>query len=253
MLRNDRIFCFEALDVTDPLFHAAERLYVATQHPDERIPWGWIARSLKGRVGWRPGMWGNHLLIAMPEEHATNPDELAGFAYGAHLPAYGGYISYLGVAEAYRRRGVGTRLFNQMFKLLAADAGAIDEPLPFVMWESKRPTAHAPEADWKLWEARLKLFDRTGALWVDGLELHTPNYSDSSDQPVPLQLFVKPIDTPATKFTGEMLTGIATGLLDRVYRMQPEEVANSTHHRHEPQLRPCKEANRKSERQLVGV
>lgn len=253
MLRNDRIFCFEPFEVTDPLVQAAERLYVVTQHPDERIPWGWIARSLKGRVGWRPGKSGNHLLVAMPEEHAANPDQLAGFAYGTHLPGYGGYVNYLGVAEAYRRRGVGTRLFDQMLKLLAADAGAIDEPLPFAMWESKKPTAHAPDTDWKLWDARLKLFDRAGALWVDGLELLTPNYSESGDQPVPLQLFVKPIDTHMNSFTAEKLIAIATGLLERVYRMQPSEVTASINMRTEPRLRPCKDAARKAERKLAGV
>src|SRR6187455_736616 len=113
MVRNDRIFCFEPNDVIDPLVRAAEQLYVETQHPDERIPWGWIARSLKGRVGWRPGSPGKHLLVATPGENAA---ALAGFAYGTHLPGYGGYLSYLGVSERYRKRGVGTRLMSQTFK-----------------------------------------------------------------------------------------------------------------------------------------
>ena len=103
MLRNDRIFCLEAFDVDDPLVRAAERLYLTTQHPAERIPWGWIAKSLKGRAARRPNAAGSHLLTAMPEEHVESAEHLAGFAYGSHVPGYGGYLSYLGVAQADRK------------------------------------------------------------------------------------------------------------------------------------------------------
>jgi GNAT superfamily N-acetyltransferase len=195
MLRNDRVFCFEPFDVTDPLVRAAEQLYEATQQPDERIPWGWIARSVKGRVQWRPGQAGRHLLLAMPEERMDDPTALAGFAFGTHIPGYGGYISYIGVADQYRKRGVGTRLFEQMFKLLAADAGAADEPLPFIVWESHKPELHGSEADWKLWEARTRLFQRVGGQWLDGLPLYTPNYDDDEGDPVKLELFVKLTDS----------------------------------------------------------
>ncbi len=253
MSRNDRIFCFETLDVTDPLVRAAAQLYDATQHPDERIPWGWIARSIKGRVGWRPGSWGKHLLVAMPEDKATDPDSLAGFAYGTHLPGYGGYVCYVGVDERFRKRGVGTRLFDQMFKVLAADAGAADEPLQFAIWESHKPSLDAPEADWKLWEARIKLFDRVGGLWIDGLELQTPNYGDEDAPPVTLQLFVKPIDSPASSFDGEKLKALAAGLLEQVYRLQPDDPrydatlpAGCS-----PRLRPAREAGRR--RALLAV
>ena len=251
MLRSDRIFCLEAFDVDDPLVRAAERLYTSTQHPAERIPWGWIARSLKGRAARRPGAAGSHLLTALPEEHAQDATRLAGFAYGSHVPGYGGYLSYLGVAPGYRRRGVGTRLMEQMAKVLDADAGALDEPLPFVVWESKRPAADDPEADWRLWEARVKLFDRAGGLWLDGLDLFTPNYgpADGGDEgePVVLQLFVKPVDRAAVGFTPDYLCGIAAGLLERIYRMRPGDplhartMASAT-----PRLRPAIEAGRRS-------
>lgn len=240
MTRNDRIYCFEPHDVTDPLVRAAERLYLDTQHPDERIPWGWIARSLKGRVGWRPETPGRHLLVATPGENSA---ALAGFAYGTHLPGYGGYVSYLGVAEPFRKRGVGTRLFGQMFKLLAADAGAIDEPLPFVVWESRRPGADAPEADWKLWEARVRLFDKVGGQWIDGLELLTPNYADEDAEPVPLQLFVK----PGERFDAGMLRGVAAGLLERVYRAGPgDPLYDATLAGPAPRLRPARDAGRRT-------
>ncbi|OWK36675.1 GNAT family N-acetyltransferase [Fimbriiglobus ruber] len=249
MGRSERIFCFEAFDVTDPLVQSAERLYEQTQHPDERIPWGWIARSIKGRATWRPGTWGKHLLVATPEEHANDPAHLAGFAYGAHLPGYGGYVSYIGVADAARRRGVGTRLFGQMFKVLAADAGAADEPLPFVVWESHKPGPGSTEADWKLWEARVRLFDRVGGLWVDGLELQTPNYASENGPPVSLQLFVKPIDTLVVGFDEEKVKDIAAGLLERVYRARPGDpmydatLPPGCH----PRLRPAKDAARRRE------
>lgn len=255
MVRSDRIFCFEAFDVCDPLVRAAERLYEQTQHPEERIPWGWIARSVKGRVGWRPGAWGKHLLVAMPEERAADPKALAGFLYGAHLPGFGGYVCYVGVAETVRRRGVGTRLYDQAFRVLAADACAVDEQLPFVVWESHKPGPTAPDADWKLWEARVRLFDRVGGLWIDGLELLTPNCSEDSDDPVALQLFVKPIDK--TAFSADELRGIAAGLLERVYRSGPGEPLYDATMRsaREPRLRPAKEAGRRkeAERVLVGV
>lgn len=258
MSRNDRIFCFEALEGNDELLAATERLYMQTQHPDERIPWAWIARSIRGRSRWRPdGAWGRHLLVAAPEETVAAPDRLAGFAYGTHIGGYGGYVSYLGVADEYRLRGVGTRLFTQMFKLLAADAGAIDEPLPFVVWESHRPEAAAPEADWMLWDARVRLFDRAGGLWIDGLDLLTPNYGDDRESTVPLQLFVKPIDTPVSAFDAERLRGVARGLLERVYRMTPDEslyratFANAN----SPRLRPALDAGRAKEprKELAAV
>lgn len=226
MKSNERIFCNEAFEGNDLLLKAVERLYLATQHPEERIPWGWIARSLKGRAARRPGVAGSHLLTAVPEEHAVegDPEELAGFAYGSFLPEYGGYLSYLGVDERFRKRGVGTRLMTQMVKVLHAEAGAMDEPLPFVVWESKRPSAEAPPADHRLWDARLKLFERVGGRWLEGLELFTPNYGDDQDgKPVVLQLFVRPVDRSLEGFDRDFLRSIATGLLERVYRLSADD------------------------------
>lgn len=240
MVRNDRIFCYEAQDVSDPMFRAVERLYESTQHPDERIPWGWIARSLKGKSNWKPGTWGRHLLVAAPSDRPADPDHLAGFAYGTHIPGYGGYVSYLGVAEGYRRKGVGARLFQQMFKLLAADAGVTDEPLPFVVWESHRPGLGASNADLALWDARTRLFDRVGGAWIDGLELMTPNYGADEGDPVPLQLFVKPVDRLASSFDPADLRGIATGLLERVYKLSPEDRLVQAVAATDPRLRPAR-------------
>jgi ribosomal protein S18 acetylase RimI-like enzyme len=250
--RNHKVFCFEALDLDSPLVAAAERLYLATQHPDERIPWGWIARSIKGRATWRPGRSGSHLLVATPGESA-DPAALAGFAYGLHLPGFGGYLCYVGVADGYRRRGVGTRLFDQMAKVLAADAGAADEPLPFVVWESRRPTADAPEADWKLWDARVRLFDKAGGLWLDGVELHAPNYGDDAGPPVTLQLFLKPVDHLARALDGDRLRQLVGDLLTRVYRLEPgDRLYDATLPPGcKPRLRPARDAGRR--RKLAAV
>jgi hypothetical protein len=147
---------------------------------------------------------------------------LFGFSYGAHLPGFGGYVCYIGVDPVARGRGVGVRLMEQMFKVLAADAGANDESLPFVVWESHRPAEDAPAEDWQLWEARMRLFERVGGYWVDGLELQTPNYGEE-ETAVPLQLFVRPVEKAVNSFTADDLRQVACGLLERVYRMQPGE------------------------------
>ncbi|MFO0847085.1 MAG: GNAT family N-acetyltransferase [Gemmataceae bacterium] len=150
------------------------------------------------------------MLIATPEERTADPDALAGFLYGTHLPGYGGYVCYLGVDERFRRRGVGTRLFDQAFKVLAADAGAADEPLPFVVWESRKPGPDATDADGKLWDARVKLFARAGGLWAEGRAAH-PELHHPRRPPVRLQVFVKPADVPAAAFDAERVRGWSAG------------------------------------------
>lgn len=249
MSRNAKVFCFEPPDVNSPLVAAAERLYLATQHPDERIPWGWIARSIKGRATWRPGCPGSHLLVATPGED-PDPTDLAGFAYGLHLPGFGGYLCYVGVAEAFRRRGVGSRLFDQTFKVLSADAGAADEPLPFVVWESHKPEPDAPEADWKLWDARVKLFDRVGGLWLDGVELLSPNYGDEAAPSVKLQLFLRPVDRLGRNFDADRLRGVVGDLLTRVYKLHPGDPLydDTLPPGCKPRLRPARDAGRKRTR-----
>jgi GNAT superfamily N-acetyltransferase len=252
MNRNARIFCLEADLANEPLLQAVERLYLTTQQPDERIPWGWIARSLKARASWRPGLPGYHLLTAHPEGSAGDPESLAGFAYASLIPGFGGYISYLGVAEAFRRHGVATRLMKQMFKVLDSSAGAIDEPLPFVVWESHPPSGNASPAELKNWEARVQLFDRVGAYWVDSLPIDTPNYADEAGEPVRLELFVRPMDRSREGFTSDALRELALGLLKRVYRLGAEDplirqtLMRTLPPARPPRLRPAREASRKA-------
>ncbi|MCZ2341425.1 MAG: GNAT family N-acetyltransferase [Bacteroidales bacterium] len=217
---SDRMECREVVDVRDPLLPAAERLYQATQHPDEAIPWEWIVRSVGRRTSWQPGTRNRHLVLAIPETAADEP-AVAGFAYGVHLPGYGGYVCYLGVDGLFRKQGVGTTLFAQMFQLMKEDAACAGEPLPFVIWESHQPGPAGSETEEKLWAARVRLFDRVGGLWLEGLELLTPNFGQPEAAPIPLQLFLRPIAEPASAFPTERLRAIVAGLLMGIYQVQP--------------------------------
>jgi hypothetical protein len=214
------IICWEALDPDDASVRQAQRLYEQTQPPAERIPWAWIAGAVADRRTWRPGRWSAHLLVAAPRR-PHGQVTIVGFAYGIHLPSYGGYAAYLGVAEGQRRGGVGTRLMRLLSRVLQMDACCAGEDLPFVLWESRRPEADAPAEAWSHWQARLRLFDRVGALWVAGVDFLAPNFARRGGPPVPLQLFLQPVDRPAEAFRSHELREVAAGLLRGVYRREP--------------------------------
>jgi hypothetical protein len=222
-----RIVCWEAIDASDPMTAAAGRLYEQTLAADERIPWMWIEKSVADRANAKPGGWSKHLLLATPEGQTNDPNALAGYVYGALIPGYGGYLCYVGVADWARRLGVGTRLFEEFFRRMQADAAETGEKLPFVVWESHKPSPDAPQADHNLWTARTRLFDRVGGLWVEGVDFLSPNFAAEDDDefapPVPLQLFVKPMDVPAGEFDAERLRQLVGGLHERVYRNEPGE------------------------------
>ncbi|HJZ55823.1 MAG TPA: hypothetical protein VKE74_12720 [Gemmataceae bacterium] len=204
-----------------PMVQAAGRLYEQTLAPDERIPWAWIERSVGDRD--RPGGWNKHLILTAPEGRTDDPAALAGYVYGAFLPGYGGYLCYVGVADWARRMGVGTTLYGAFYDVMRADAREAGETLPFVIWESHRPEFGAPEADRQLWEARVRLFDRVGGLWVEDVDFLSPNFAadDYELEPVPLQLFVRPMDEPANAFDSDRLREVIAGLHERVYRNEP--------------------------------
>jgi GNAT superfamily N-acetyltransferase len=241
-VRFENITCWEATDVNDPLVRAAGRLYERTLDPDERIPWEWIERGIGNPAG-RTAGWRRHLLLAAAGGPGAAPDRLAGYAYGAYIPGYGGYLCYIGVDEAFRCAGVGRRLFEAFFERMTADAAAAGEPLPFVVWESYRPGLDEPPAAHDVWAARVRLFDKVGGLWVKGVDFLTPDFA-GGDDPVPLQLFVKPVDRPTGAFTAERLWGVVEGLYERVYRIDPGDplfdhtVTTETR----PQLVPAREA-----------
>lgn len=248
MLSN-RIVVWEAFDADDPMTRAAGALYEQTLPPEERIPWHWIRRSVANRTRQRPGLttgWLKHLLLAAPAEQAADPAALAGYAYGAFIPGYGGYLCYLGVAPWARRQGVGTRLFDQFFRQMAVDAGELGVDLPFVIWESRRPEPTAPAADWDLWAARTRLFDRVGGQWIAGVEFWAPSFAPHDDAiaAVPLQLFLRPVGEPAPAFDGTRLRQVVAGLHREVYHTDP---ASPLFRRTlppgcEPRLRPARQA-----------
>jgi hypothetical protein len=214
------LVCWEALDADDPALADVQRLYESTLDAEERIPWAWIAGSVAARREWRPGQWSRHLLIAAPRPRRGRGKPL-GFAYGLYLPDYGGYACYLGVDTKERRRGVGTTLLRLLVRFLQLDAACEGEDLPFVIWESRRPEPGAPAEALESWQARLRLFARVGALWIGGVTLLTPNFQRRGGSPVPLQLFLLPVDRPAEAFNAAALRGVTAELLSRVYGREP--------------------------------
>ncbi len=215
------VVCWELLDASDPLLADVRRLYESTLAPAERIPWEWLQRAVARRVAWRPGLYCPHLLVAAARAASGQLGPVNGFVYGGHVPVYGGYGCYLGVEEAARRRGVATRLLEQFFREVAVDAGAEGTGLPFVIWESRRPEADAPPATWDLWAARLRLFTRVGGLWLEGVDFLAPDFA-ARGPPVPLQLFLKPVDEPTESFDADRLSAVVRGLHRNIY-LQDED------------------------------
>jgi hypothetical protein len=224
---------------------AAAKLYEQTLAADERIPWIWIEKSVESRTRSKPGGWTKHLLLAAPEGRVDDPEALAGYVYGALIPGYGGYLCYIGVADWARRMGVGTRLFDQFFRQMSVDAGETGTTLPFVIWESHKPTPSSPASEWDIWAARTKLFDRVGGLWMEGLDFHAPNMEDDENPAapsVPMQLFLKPMGDSAGSFDAERLKQIVAGLHHEVYRNKPGDPLydRTLPPNSQPRLRPAK-------------
>lgn len=192
----------------------AQRLYERTLDADERIPWAWILRGINTRPA---GGWARHLLLA------GAPGRVLGFAYGAYIPGFGGYVCYLGVDGRSRGKGIGAGLFRGLFDRFEKDARRAGETLPFVVWESYKPGPLDSEKLHDTWKARVRLFTKVGGYGVKGLTLRTPNYADPAAPPVPLKVFVKPVARPAADFGPVVLKRIAAGMLGRIYRMHPDE------------------------------
>jgi GNAT superfamily N-acetyltransferase len=243
-MAGEDFICWEALDPASSALGQARRLYEATQPAAERIPWRWIEGAVAERPRWRPGRWAPHLLLAAPRRESRSLREVVGFVYGIHLSGYGGYATYLGVDPAYRRRGLGLRLLRLLVRVFQVDAGCEGTPLPFVIWESRRPDAAAPQAERDLWQARLRLFTRAGAGWISGATLQSPDFHHRGGPPVPLQLFLLPVDVPAEKFGAAALRQAALGLLHEVYGRGEDDplVARTFASGGEPRLLPAAEA-----------
>lgn len=232
------LVCWEALDPDCPSVAQARALYEATQPPDERIPWHWIARSLARRKSWRPGRWAAHLFLAAAR---SAPATVTGFANALHLPGFGGYLTYVGVDPSQRARGTGSRLVELAVRALRVDSWCEGVELPFVVWESRPP---GPGGDRAAWAARLGLWRRAGALWVSGLTLHAVNYERPDAPPLRLALFLRPAARPAADFDADALRAVAAGLLRMVYECDEggERFARTLPADCRPALRPPDDA-----------
>jgi len=242
-VRNRDVVCWELLDPEDTALEEARRLYEITLEPAERIPWAWIAQAVASRRQWRPGEWSPHLLLAAPRTSRGSFARPLGFAYGAHVPGYGGYACYLGVDAQHRGRGAGTRLLRLLIKVFQVDAACEGTALPFVVWESHRPKPDATVQAWDLWRTRGRLFERVGAWWISGLTFLAPDFQRRGGPPVPLQLFLIPVETPCEEFDAAALRQVATGLYRRVYGRRPgDPLFDETLAAGHLQLRPVQEA-----------
>ncbi len=208
------IHCWQPTLEDHALLVHAQRLYERTLDADERIPWVWIERAIIESKPARDG-WHKHLILASVD------GELAGLAYGAFVPGFGGYLCYVTVDDRYRKLGLGTRLYDAFFALMRQDADLNHEPLPFVLWESYRPVDDDGHEHAQLWQARTRLFQHVGGLAIDGVELQTPNYDGSGPPQVPMRVFLKPLDDATESFDHERLDLIVSELLVRVYGQDP--------------------------------
>ena len=241
MLLVSPIECKNVLTPTPRQLAATRRLYESTLAADERIPWHVLERTIRGP---NPrGHWSRHLILAAPTH---DPDAVAGYLFGTYLPGFGGYVSYMGVDDRHRGKGIGAKLYRTAFDTFARDAALMDETCPLTVWES-RPPEHDESTD--VWMARASLFDKIGGYWADGLDLWAPNY-ELAFEPLPYQLFVKPMAEPADEFSPGRIRRVAHDLYRRVYHQRPgdELYARSLAHRPRPRLRPARQASRMTER-----
>jgi GNAT superfamily N-acetyltransferase len=222
---------------TDPDLPRVRELYESTLDSDERVPWAWIVRGL-GHTPTRQDRWWPHLLVA-----GGASEGVQGYYYGSYLPGFSGYACYLGVDPAARGRGLGRLLFRRLFAAFRRDARRLDEPLPFVIWESHRPGSDDQPAAHANWQARVRLFAKVGAYWINGVDFRVPNYLDRSAAPVELELFLAPFDWPPERFDAPTLRRVIAGLHGRVYGQHPwnELYERAQDPAHEPWLRPVAE------------
>ena len=134
---------------------------------------------------------------------------------------FGGYLCYVAVDERFRKQGVATVLYDAFYAAMRADAKAAGEPLPFVLWESYRPNPDDGPAAMKLWQARVRLFERVGGLLAGGARSACAELPEPDAPPVPLQVFLRPMDEPAAAFDAVRFKQIIGDLYDRVLTAQP--------------------------------
>jgi GNAT superfamily N-acetyltransferase len=237
MNASQPIECHELTSPDSIILNSARRLYESTLHPSERIPWESIERTIWAKATGSSACWNRHLLIA---GDPSSPRDVFGYLVATFFPGYGGYVSYMGVDQRARGRGVGTMLYRSAIQQLTHDAELVDETLPFVVWESLAPEDVDERTNWN---ARTSLFQRVGASWVEGIKLWTPDY-DAGFGNVPYQLFVRPVGEDHFHFTPGRLRKLVHDHYRRIYRQHPgDEHYDLTFAEHpQPRLRPANQA-----------
>jgi hypothetical protein len=83
-----------------------------------------------------------------------------------------------------------------------------------------------------------------GGQWIEGIDFHSPNFASEEDDapPVPLQLFVKPMNEPVGAFDADRLKQVTAGLHREVYHSVPGDVLHDLTLPPDcrPRLRPAK-------------
>src|SRR5262249_8693063 len=90
-------------------------------------------------------------------------------------------------------------------------------PLPFVIWESRRPDPSAPADAWDLWRARPRPFRRVGARGGAGPPFPPPHFPRRQEPPAPPPPFLVPLRTPARARPPPAPREAAAGLFREVY------------------------------------
>lgn len=219
---HSEVICWEALQTRGKPLRQARRIYKSCLSEEERIPWSWIKEGLSGERVWHPDRWSCHLLLAGLSRPGKER-RVIGFSYGALVPGFGGYGGYLGVDPQCRGRGIGSRLWRLLVQRLQLDAACAGVSLPFVIWESRPPAKDASEEEQAVWRSRLRLWSQVGAWRIGGVHFLTPNFADDQGPPVPLQLFLKPVDMPAAAFDSATLRSVVLGLHRFVYDLPGDD------------------------------
>jgi ribosomal protein S18 acetylase RimI-like enzyme len=199
----------------DPVLPAVRSLYEQSISPSERIPWDWLANTVSG-LPWHSRR--SHLIVAR-RDSASSSRGVLGFVAGCYLPQYGGYLSYVAVNPKARGRGIGASLYRALIRRLRRTASAWERDLPCLVWDSRPPSPSDGLEARANWESRLHLFKKIGGYWIEGIQFTSPNYLAPGSGDVPLEFFLKPVDTTATDFNEGRLRRIVRGLLKRVYRL----------------------------------
>jgi len=214
-MRTATISCRELLSTSDPVMNRVRSIYEKSFHDSEKIPWEWLVEGLDGNY---PQGRDWHLLVAEWTK-ANGRKQVLGFIVASFLPRIGGYVSYVAVDPRARGRGVGAFLYKSAIRRLRRTARAAGLRMPALLWDSRPPSPSERASVRANWESRLHLFKKIGGRWIEGVQFTSPNFLNPRAGDVPLEFFLKPVDTTASEFSHARLRRMVRGLLTRIYRL----------------------------------